>query len=53
MSLYMPFTSPPKLSHARHALPTATLGDGANWDGPPIAKTCATARSSNRGSVLG
>ena len=52
MSLYTPFTSPPKLPHARYARPTATLADGAKWGGPPIAKTCATARSSNRGSDL-
>ena len=51
MSLYAPFTSPPKLPHQRHARPTGASAQDKRWGGPQIADTRTKPRHDNLGSV--
>lgn len=50
-SLYIPFTSPPKLPHPKHVRPTTATPSGEKWDGPQIAHARAKARRGNLGPV--
>lgn len=51
VSLYAPFTSPPKLPHQRHARPTGASAQDKRWGGPQIADTRTKPRHDNLGSV--